>query len=102
VDHTVAASPQHLRVAVNYRTKLVHPRLRATAQLLLRDTLKVTGAETLMKPIAGIFFVNPQDPERGGTGHTIRVCRRQGVPVITQLDWQKWGHRDASHPIPPV
>jgi hypothetical protein len=90
VNATVAASPQHERVAVNYRKKPMPPRQRATAQLLLRDTLKVTGSEAFQKPVAGVFFVHAPDPDRGGTGHTIRVCRRQGVPVITQFDWLGW------------
>ena len=90
VDATVSVSPQHERTAVNYRKKQVHPRQRATAQLILRDTLKVTGTETMQKPVAGIFFVHAAAPDRGGTGHTIRVCRDQGVPVLTQSDWQYW------------
>lgn len=32
----------------------------------------------------GLFYVDPDDPEAGGTGHTIRVCRLKDVPVITQ------------------
>lgn len=102
VDATVAASPQHVRVAVNYRARPVHPRVRATAQLLLRDTLKVTGGETLVKPVAGIFFVNARDPEGGGTGHTIRVCRRQGIPVINQFDWQAWHYPGSTNPSAPA
>lgn len=59
---------------------------------LLRDTLKVLGsAENNLAPItAGIFFVNQDDPESGGTGHTMRVCRQNNVPVFTQDDWMKW------------
>ena len=90
VDATLEASPQYRRVAVNYRQRRTHPRQRATAQLILRDTLKVTGSESLLPPIAGIFFVHAAEPERGGTGHTMRVCRAHGVPVITQSQWLEW------------
>jgi hypothetical protein len=90
LDATLAASPQYLRVAVNYRGGKTHPRQRATAQLILRDTLKVTGTHTLAPPVAGIFFANPANHDRGGTGHTMRVCRTLGVPVITQADWLDW------------
>ena len=38
----------------------------------------------------GLFYVNAADPMKGGTGHTIRVCRRQGVPVAFQEDWMGW------------
>jgi hypothetical protein len=59
---------------------------------LLRDTLKVLGSpENDLSPItAGIFFVNQDDPESGGTGHTMRVCRQNNVPVFTQDDWMNW------------
>jgi hypothetical protein len=90
VDATLAASPQYERVAVNYRQRKTHPRQRATAQLILRDTLKVLGGEAMPAPVAGIFFVNATDPDRGGTGHTIRVCRANAIPVITQSQWLDW------------
>lgn len=67
------------------------PRLKAKARYLLRDTLKVIGdAEQKLAPAtAGIFFTKP-DPMSGGTGHTIRVCRQEGVPVYLQADWWEW------------
>ena len=90
VDATLEVSPQYQRVAVNYRERKTHPRQRATAQLILRDTLKVTGTDTMPPPVAGIFYVHAADPDRGGTGHTMRVCRAQGVPVINQFHWLEW------------
>ncbi len=90
VEATLSASPQYERVAVNYRRRKTHPRQRATAQLILRDTLKVTGTDDMPPPIAGIFYVNAADPDRGGTGHTMRVCRARGVPVIDQFTWLEW------------
>ncbi len=90
VDATLEASPQYERVAVNYRQRKTHPRQRATAQLILRDTLKVTGTVDMPPPVAGIFYVHAADPDRGGTGHTMRVCRAQGVPVINQFHWLEW------------
>lgn len=90
VDATLAASPQYERVAVNYREPKTHPRQRATAQLILRDTLKVTGTGSIPPPVAAIFYVHAADPDRGGTGHTMRVCRAQGVPIINQFDWLEW------------
>ena len=36
-------------------------------------------------------------PEAGGTGHTIRVCRNAGVPVIFQNHWVTW---IPTHPHP--
>ena len=90
VDVTLKASPQYQRVAVNYRDRKMHPRQRASAQLILRDTLKVTGSDLLAAPVAGIFYIHAANPDRGGTGHTMRVCRSEGVPVITQFEWLDW------------
>ena len=90
VDATLAASPQYERVAVNYGKPKTHPRQRAAAQLILRDTLKVTGTDTMPPPVAGMFYVHAADPDRGGTGHTMRVCRVRGVPVINQFQWLEW------------
>ena len=90
VNATIEASPQYERVAANYLQHKTHPRQRATAQLILRDTLKVTGTEDMPPPVAGIFYVHAADPDRGGTGHTMRVCRVQGVPVINQFQWLEW------------
>jgi hypothetical protein len=54
--------------------------------------LKVLGSEQLglAKASAGIFFVNPENPNKGGTAHTIRVCNANNVPVIMQSEWKKW------------
>ena len=59
---------------------------------LLRDTLKVTGLDFAgLAPAAfGVFFVNAENPDGGGTGHTVRVCGLLGVGVATQADWQAW------------
>jgi len=90
VNATIASSPKYERLAVNYRDGKIAPRQKAVAQLLLRDTLKVTGTDDMPPPCVGIFYVNAADPDSGGTGHTIRVCRVQGIPVITQFEWMGW------------
>ena len=44
--------------------------------------MKVTGhSEQFPKPICGLFYVDLEDPMAGGTGHTIRVCRQERVPL---------------------
>lgn len=62
------------------------------AKYLLRDTLKVAGAVELdLAPaVLGMFYVNPDNPEGGGTGHTIRACQVLQVPVMTQADWLRF------------
>jgi len=73
------------------------PRLQAKARYLVRDTLKVTGSSygAFAPATVGIFYVRPGNPLQGGTGHTIRVCQDQGVPVAFQSDWTTW---PAIHP----
>ena len=86
---TEQASPEYASLLAK-RDKV--PKLKAKADYLLRDTLKVTGADELElnKAVFGIFYVNPTDPMKGGTGHTIRVCNTVGTPVAFQDDWMIW------------
>lgn len=87
--HTTLASPGY-KGMIDKRDSI--PELRAKAKYILRDTIKVTGAVGIDMPPAtvGIFYVNGTDPMSGGTGHTIRVCRQNGVPAIFQSTWMKW------------
>lgn len=92
--HTEQASPEYgSLLAKRHRV----PKLKAKAGYLLRDTLKVSGADVadLHKAVFGIFYVNLADPMKGGTGHTIRVCRTLDVPVAFQDEWMQWVERDA-------
>ncbi|MBE2205812.1 MAG: hypothetical protein IAE94_15890 [Chthoniobacterales bacterium] len=81
---TIAASP-HSEGLIHAK----HPRLRSKAQYLIRDTMKVCGAG-LPPPAFACFLVDPHNPDAGGTGHTIRVCRQAGVPFVFQNVWGKW------------
>jgi len=73
-------------------------RADAQAACLIRDTLKVAGMpdtsstarHALPAPLAALFWIAPADPEAGGTGHTIRACRLQCVPVVFQSHWEPW------------
>jgi hypothetical protein len=87
-EATVAATPRNANV-VYKRTS--SPKLGAKASYLIRDTMKVIGhSEEFGPPVCGLFYVDLSDPEAGGTGHTIRVCRQQGVPVAFQDSWMRW------------
>jgi len=58
---------------------------------LLRDTLKVLGMEPIIsKADFGIFYDDLENPLTGGTGYTIKVCRKNNVQVVTQEIWVKW------------
>lgn len=88
-DETVAATPRYSGLVRAYLGRGPASRLGASASNLLRDTLKVTGAPAAGIPAAaaGIFYANPADPMKGGTGHTMRVCLNAGLPVFTQQAW---------------
>ena len=87
-EATVAATPRNANV-VYKRTG--SPKLAAKAAYLIRDTMKVFGhSEEFGPPVCGLFYVDLSDPEAGGTGHTIRVCRQHGIPVAFQDSWMHW------------
>jgi hypothetical protein len=66
-------------------------KLGSQAACLIRDTMKVTGIPGhLTPPTAALFWIDPTDPEAGGTGHTIRVCRIANIPTVFQNDWKSW------------
>lgn len=60
------------------------------AAYLLRDTVKVLGAKDLPPATFAIFYDDLENPENGGTGHTIEVCRENNTPFINQSVWFEW------------
>ena len=87
-SQSIQASPQNRRI-IGMRGK--KGPLGAKADYLVRDTMKVIGVPgRFAKPICALFFVNLADPMEGGTGHSIRVCQQEGVPVIFQDKWGAW------------
>lgn len=85
---TIAASPANKGLMKWYERG---GRLGSQAACLIRDTMKVAGMRgSHAVPTAALFYVDSTDPEAGGTGHTIRVCRNAGVPVVFQDQWSMW------------
>lgn len=88
VVETCLATPDYASMIKNRHKSA---RLTNMSAYLLRDTLKIVGhGETFLPATFGIFYVNSENPTGGGTGHTIRVCQRHNVAVVTQNDWMKW------------
>jgi hypothetical protein len=92
VRKTTAATPcNQTLIESRHRNKA----LAAKAAYLLRDTLKTLGhSAAFPKPIFALFLVDPSDPMRGGTGHTIRACRHASIPHAFQNAWRFWGVED--------
>lgn len=60
------------------------------AAYIIRDTIMVIGTEELSPATFGIFYDDLNKPERGGTGHTLKTCRRNNLPYIDQRTWFGW------------
>lgn len=60
------------------------------AAYIIRDTVKVIGAEGIPPASFGIFYDDLSKPGTGGTGHTMSVCREAGIPLIDQRVWMAW------------
>jgi hypothetical protein len=60
------------------------------AAYILRDTAKVLGYGDWKVANAGIFYDDLNNPETGGTGHTIGLCRKFQIPVFNQNTWFEW------------
>lgn len=91
IEKTNQATPRNAPLMAFY-AQGIRNSAYAKARYLLRDTLKVVGSPGLgLRPATiGVFYVNSQSPGSGGTGHTMRVCERNDVPVIVQAEWMKW------------
>jgi hypothetical protein len=91
-DLTVAVSPGIRRLAYAACGRIKSGPLAGKGRYLLRDTLKVAGSPALgLEPASlALFYVDLADPESGGTGHSVRVCRHQGVPALFQDQWMTW------------
>lgn len=60
------------------------------AAYILRDTVKVIGSSEIKPATFAIFYDDTENPDKGGTGHTINICRRNNIPFIKQETWFKW------------
>lgn len=85
-DITCEVSPASKRLAMAVCGRIQSPYLAGRGRYLLRDTLKVTGSiyHDIAPATLGVFYIDLKNPDAGGTGHTIRVCRKLGIQVLTQ------------------
>lgn len=60
------------------------------AAYIIRDTIKAIGTEGISPATFGIFYDDLTNPLTGGTGHTMKVCMENNIPVINQTVWFKW------------
>ena len=67
------------------RTKIIK-----NAGYIIRNTIKVIGTKEIKPANFGIFYNDLSNPMDGGTGHTMRVCIKNKVPLIDQRVWFDW------------
>ncbi|MBK8516215.1 MAG: hypothetical protein IPL55_07965 [Saprospiraceae bacterium] len=65
-------------------------RISIKAAYIIRDTVKAIGTANIPPATFGIFYDDLSNPMQGGTGHTMDVCQKNGIPVIDQLTWFDW------------
>ena len=60
------------------------------AAYIIRDTIKALGTDEIKPATFGIFYDDLEDPMTGGTGHTMDVCKKNGIEVVDQRVWFGW------------
>jgi hypothetical protein len=60
------------------------------AAYIIRDTIKVLGVSNIAPASFGIFYDDLANPFEGGTGHTMKICEANNIPIINQNTWKKW------------
>lgn len=60
------------------------------AAYIIRDTVKVLGADGILPASFGLFYDDLEDPLAGGTGHTMQVCVHNKIPLLDQQTWFNW------------
>jgi hypothetical protein len=60
------------------------------AAYIIRDTVKVTGASGVNPASFAIFYDDLENPETGGTGHTMNICRIKNIGLADQRVWSSW------------
>ena len=90
--HLVASQPDGVVLLEGRRLISPEDYERATkfARYLATQFDTIGHSDAFPKPLCALFYVWLDDPMEGGTGHTIRVCHQEGVPVAFQDSWTQW------------
>jgi hypothetical protein len=65
-------------------------RVTIKAAYIIRDTIKVIGTSEVRPANFAIFYEDFSNPNTGGTGHTMDICKENGVKFIDQSVWGEW------------
>lgn len=89
----VVYQSKHNKKTANLIDKYVagaRDRFSIKAAYIIRDTVKAIGTTDIPPANFGIFYDDLSNPMQGGTGHTMDVCKKNGIPVINQSIWFGW------------
>jgi len=89
----VVYQSKHNKKTANLIDKYVagaRDRFSIKAAYIIRDTVKAIGTTDIPPANFGIFYDDLSNPLQGGTGHTMDVCQKNGIPVIDQSIWFDW------------
>jgi len=75
---------------INDFIKGTRNRYTIKAAYIIRDTVKVTGAAGINPASFALFYDDLENPEKGGTGHTMNICRIKNVTLADQRVWSSW------------
>ncbi|MEZ4915354.1 MAG: hypothetical protein R2836_00015 [Chitinophagales bacterium] len=67
-----------------------HNQYTIKAAYIIRDTIKAIGTKKIPPTTFAIFYDDLQNPNQGGTGHTIEICKLNKIPFINQTVWFNW------------
>lgn len=73
------------RYASGYRDSITNK-----AACIIRDTIKAIGTSCLQPANFGVFYDDLANPFQCGTGHTMKLCEINNIPIINQNTWKKW------------
>ena len=65
-------------------------RFAIKAAYIIRDTIKVVGSKDTPPASFAIFYDDLENPKSGGTGHTMNVCKINGIDYVDQAVWFDW------------
>lgn len=65
-------------------------RFSMKAAYIIRDTIKAIGTDDIAPATFGIFYDDLDQPMSGGTGHTMKICMRNEIPIVDQTTWFNW------------
>ena len=91
-EEIITLSEQNSGTARHIRKFAAGERDRYTikAAYIIRDTVKVTGAAGISPASFALFYDDLDNPGKGGTGHTMNICRIKNVALADKRVWSSW------------